>query len=296
MSEVTTHILWICNRWYRSLQLRFSRRLCSELFYQKARKKSDRSQPHNNPSGYSLDLTFKINFNHCCFVLFIWKDHSLILRTSKMHWFHDKTNWIFSTFTTFRLHHGVDKSSLVLVGLGICYGQELTGARDIDHETTKSIKMSVSILTFASQMLAWKSQCSRHQNASTIVNPSPFPWRWWVYEILCIQKRKIRISEHQTKTGKEWWRNVSPSQGLLQCPISETEETPERAKRFSTIPFPSLSDVLLCLHQALALPVLSHSTPIRSRRPLNDFSVTECGGRYRVLSWGESTSAARHVR
>ena len=30
------------------------------------------------------------------------------------------------------------------------------------------------------------------------------------------------ISEHQTKTGKEWWKNVSPSQGLHQSPVSET--------------------------------------------------------------------------
>ena len=48
-------------------------------------------------------------------------------------------------------------------------------------------------------------------------------------------------SEHQTKTGKEWWRTVSPSQGLHR---SETDEARERAKRFSTIPFPSLSHVL----------------------------------------------------
>ena len=33
------------------------------------------------------------------------------------------------------------------------------------------------------------------------------------------QKRKKLISEHQTKTGKEWGRNVSPSQGLHQSQI-----------------------------------------------------------------------------
>ena len=43
---------------------------------------------------------------------------------------------------------------------------------------------------------------------------------------------------------QEWWRDVSPSQGLLQSASSQTEEAPERAKRLSTIPFPSLSDVL----------------------------------------------------
>ena len=60
------------------------------------------------------------------------------------------------------------------------------------------------------------------------------------------QKREKLISEHQTKTGKEWWRNVSPSQALHQSAMkSETDEAPERAKRFSTIPFPSLSDALV---------------------------------------------------
>ena len=64
---------------------------------------------------------------------------------------------------------------------------------------------------------------------------------------------------HQTKTEEEWWRYVSPSQGLHHSQIwntsvwtphlyfkSETEEAPERAKRISTIPLPSLymSDVL----------------------------------------------------
>ena len=73
--------------------------------------------------------------------------------------------------------------------------------------------------------------------------------------LFLVQDRKKIILEHQTKTGKEWWRYVSPSQGLHQCQItvcqitvyqSETDEAPERAKRISTISFPPLStsDVL----------------------------------------------------
>ena len=56
-------------------------------------------------------------------------------------------------------------------------------------------------------------------------------------------KKKYRRLFSEPIYWRDWWRNVSPSQGLLQS-SSETEEAPERTKRFSTNPSPSLSDVL----------------------------------------------------
>ena len=50
-----------------------------------------------------------------------------------------------------------------------------------------------------------------------------------------VQKRKKRSSEHQTKTGKEWWRNVSPSQGLLQSPICRRLKKPLRGRNVSPL-------------------------------------------------------------
>ena len=48
----------------------------------------------------------------------------------------------------------------------------------------------------------------------------------------------LRTSDKDGKMGL--LRDVSPSQGLLQSAILQTEEAPERAKCLSTIPFSRL--------------------------------------------------------
>ena len=48
------------------------------------------------------------------------------------------------------------------------------------------------------------------KKAQKSLNIVPLPFK------TAFRKKKKLFSVHQTKTGKEWWRNISPSQGLHQ--------------------------------------------------------------------------------
>ena len=59
----------------------------------------------------------------------------------------------------------------------------------------------------------------RYENVGKILMSELTPHRNGSFNFLSVQKRKKLVSEHQTKTGKECWRDVSPSQGFLESAI-----------------------------------------------------------------------------